>query len=111
MVVNVLLDAGESVEENSIMTIAAVDPLNVEVVLPETMYGIILVGTRAEVLPRIRGKEKQMSSVVVVDKVIDAASNTFGVRLEIENPDHAIPGGIRCDIKFLLDVVDATAGK
>jgi multidrug efflux pump subunit AcrA (membrane-fusion protein) len=37
----------------------------------------------------------------VVDKVIDAASNTFGVRLELENPDYAIPGGIRCNINFL----------
>jgi RND family efflux transporter MFP subunit len=109
VVVNVLLDAGESVEEHSIMTIAEVDPLNVEVILPEKMYGLINVGTQGEVSPLIRGAEKQTSSVVVVDKVIDAASNTFGVRLELANADHAIPGGIRCDINFLVDVVDASA--
>jgi len=108
VVVNVLLDAGESVEEHSIMTIAEVDPLNVEVILPEDMYGLINVGTQGEVLPRIRGGDKQVTGVVVVDKVIDAASNTFGVRLELANPEHAIPGGIRCDINFLVDVVDAS---
>ena len=61
VVVNVHLDEGESVEEHSIMTIAKVDPLNVEVVLPESMYGLILVGTRAEATPLIRGGEKQLS--------------------------------------------------
>jgi len=108
VVVNVLLDAGESVEEHSIMTIAEVDPLNVEVILPDDMYGLINVGTQGEVTPHIRDGEKRVTSVVVVDKVIDAASNTFGVRLEFENADHATPGGIRCDINFLVDVVDAS---
>ena len=110
VVVNILLDAGESVEEHSIMTIAEVDPLNVEVILPDDMYGLINVGTQGEVTPHIRNGEKRVTSVVVVDKVIDAASNTFGVRLEFENTDYATPGGIRCDINFLVDVVDASGG-
>ena len=108
VVVNILLDPGESVEEHSIMTIAEVDPLNVEVILPDDMYGLINVGTQGEVTPHIRNGEKRMTSVVVVDKVIDAASNTFGVRLELENTDHGLPGGIRCDINFLTDVVAAS---
>jgi len=108
VVVNVLLDAGESVEEHSIMTIAEVDPLYVEVILPDDMYGLVSVGTQAEVTPLIRGGEKLHTSVVVVDKVIDAASNTFGVRLELENTDYVLPGGIRCDINFLTDVVAAS---
>lgn len=108
VVVNILLDAGESVEERPIMTIAEVDPLNVEVILPEEMYGLVTVGTRAEVEPLIRGGEKRTTRVVVVDKVIDAASNTFGARLELENPDLAIPGGIRCGINFLLDEADTS---
>ena len=111
VVVNILLDAGESVEEHSIMTLAEVDPLNVEVILPDDMYGLINVGTQGEVTPHIRNGEKRVISVVVVDKVIDAASNTFGVRLEFENTDHATPGGIRCDINFLVDVVDASDNK
>ena len=101
VVINTLLDAGESVEERPIMTIAEVDPLNVEVILPQEMYGKIKVGTRAEVIPLIYGGEAIIISVVVVDKVIDAASNTFGVRLELENHDHGIPGGIRCGVNFL----------
>jgi RND family efflux transporter MFP subunit len=111
VVVNILLEAGESVEERPIMTIAEVNPLNVEVILPEEMYGQINVGTRAEVEPLIQGAEKRITSVVVVDKVIDAASNTFGVRLELENPDYAIPGGIRCIINFLPGEEDKLASE
>ena len=36
-----------------------------------------------------------------IDRVVDAASNTFGVRLEIANPEYEVPGGVRCDVRFL----------
>jgi hypothetical protein len=32
--------------------------------------------------------------------VFDAASGTFGVRLELANPRGAVPGGIRCQVDF-----------
>jgi len=101
VVVDVLVEPGELVDDRPIMTIADVDPLNVEVILPDDMYGLVKVGTRAEIQPHINGADKRISEVVIVDKVIDAASNTFGVRLELPNPDFAIPGGIRCGIEFL----------
>ena len=41
------------------------------------------------------------ATVAVVDRVVDAASATFGVRLELPNPNYALPGGLRCDIRFL----------
>ena len=35
-------------------------------------------------------------TVVVIDSLIDAASGTFGVFLEVPNPDSAVPAGIKC---------------
>jgi cobalt-zinc-cadmium efflux system membrane fusion protein len=32
--------------------------------------------------------------------VIDAASDTCGVRLVLPNPDRAIPAGIRCTVEW-----------
>ena len=32
----------------------------------------------------------------VVDHVIDAASGTFRVRLELPNPDNRLPAGLKC---------------
>jgi hypothetical protein len=38
--------------------------------------------------------------VIIVDRVVDAASSTFGIRLELRNPGNRIPAGIRCKVKF-----------
>ena len=38
--------------------------------------------------------------MTVVDRVADAASSTFGVRLEIPNPDHRIPAGLKCKVRL-----------
>jgi hypothetical protein len=39
--------------------------------------------------------------VTLMDRVIDPASGTFGVRLELPNPDYAIPSGLHCRVRFL----------
>lgn len=100
IVVKTLLSPGEYVENRPILTLAEVDPLNVEVILPITMFGKIKVGDIADITPQIRGAKTVQAKLVIVDKVIDAASNTFGVRLELPNPNYALPGGIRCDVNF-----------
>lgn len=95
------LYAGEYIyEQTSIMTIAQVDPLNVEVVEPQQLYGTIKVGSTAVVhlAPPIGGTYS--ARVDVIDPVIDAASGTFGVRLVLPNPSRAIPAGVRCSVDW-----------
>jgi len=36
-----------------------------------------------------------------IDSVADAASATYGVRLELENPELSIPSGVRCTVDFM----------
>jgi multidrug efflux pump subunit AcrA (membrane-fusion protein) len=105
VIVEILLVPGESVEDRAreIMTIAEVDPLNVEVILPADLFGAVQVGMPAEITPLMRGGETRFTSVAVVDRTIDAASATFGVQLQLDNKDYSIPGGIRCNISFLPD--------
>jgi RND family efflux transporter MFP subunit len=100
VIVKTLLDPGENVEDRPIMTIATVNPLNVEVILPAEKFGEIKVGMDATVTPLIHNFKDQNAKVAIVDRVIDAASNTFGVRLELPNPEYKVPGGIRCDVNF-----------
>jgi RND family efflux transporter MFP subunit len=85
--------------KNPILKLAEVDPLNVEVVLPASIYGKIRIGTRAKVSPEAPGGEYS-ATVVLVDRVIDAASGTFGVRLELPNGNQQIPAGAKCRVKF-----------
>jgi len=85
--------------KNPILKLAEVDPLNVEVVLPANLYGKIRIGTRARVTPEAPGGVFS-ATVVLADRVIDAASGTFGVRLELPNPGQRIPAGAKCRVKF-----------
>jgi multidrug efflux pump subunit AcrA (membrane-fusion protein) len=74
--------------------------LNVEVIAPASIFGSVRVGMTGYVnlAPFFPGSYK--AKVVVVDKVIDAASGTLGVRLQLPNPDNKIPAGIKCTVEF-----------
>ena len=43
---------------------------------------------------------RAQARVTVVDKVANAASSTFGVRLEIPNPGNRVPGGLTCKVRI-----------
>jgi membrane fusion protein, multidrug efflux system len=95
------LAAGEYIyEQTSIMTIAQIDPLNIELVLPLDRYGSITVGSTAIVHPAAPVGGSYAAQADVVDPVIDAASGTFGVRLVLPNPKRTIPAGIRCSVEW-----------
>jgi RND family efflux transporter MFP subunit len=101
VVVERLKSPGERVEDTPILRIAQIDPLRVEVIVPVGKFGTITKGMRAEVTPELAKRRKYIAQVTIVDKVVDAASGTFGVRLELPNPGNYIPGGLRCDLTFL----------
>lgn len=92
--------AGEYVGEASFVTIAKIDPLNVEVIVPAAFFGAIKKGSTAQVQlePPIGGSYP--AKVVIIDRVIDAASGTFGVRLELPNPELRLPAGLKCRVVF-----------
>jgi hypothetical protein len=82
------------------MTIAEIDPLYVKVFVPVRHYRKFQSGMIGQVIPEepIGGVYK--AKVTVVDRVFDAASSTFGVRLELPNSDYALPAGMRCRVRF-----------
>jgi RND family efflux transporter MFP subunit len=101
VVVERLLSVGEyRNDQSAIMTIAEIDPLRVEVFVPTIYYGQIAVGDVGHVHPQEPIGGEHDAAVTVVDKVIDAASGTFGVRLELPNPALALPAGLKCKIQF-----------
>jgi RND family efflux transporter MFP subunit len=91
---------GELIQDTAIATIAQIDPLNVEVILPVALFGSIAVGDLAEVLPAAPVDGAYPAKVVIVDQVIDAASGTFGVRLELPNRTAQLPAGLQCRVRF-----------
>lgn len=102
VVVERKLSPGEFIraEKSVVVKLAQVNPLNVEVIAPASMFGSLRVGMtgRVSLAPYYPGSFT--AKVVVVDKVIDAASGTLGVRLQMPNPDNKIPAGLKCSVSF-----------
>jgi membrane fusion protein, multidrug efflux system len=87
-------------EQAPIMTIAQINPLNVEVFVPIALYGAINIGMEAIVFGEQPVGGQYTATVDVIDPVIDSRSDTFGIRLVLPNPDNKIPAGLRCKVEF-----------
>lgn len=102
VIVDRFMSGGEIATANiksPILKVSQLDPLRVEVVLPAKLFGQIKPGTKGLVTPEAPGGNFN-ATVSVIDRVIDAASGTFGVRLELPNPQLEIPAGAKCRVKF-----------
>jgi len=93
-------EVAEANDRTPILKLAQIDPLHVEVILPTSVLGKVRVGDEAQVVSEVPVAGTLTTRVTVIDPVVDAASGTFGVRLELKNPGHKIPAGIRCHAEF-----------
>lgn len=100
VVVERTLYAGEFTKQGPIVKLAQIDPLRVEVLAPVALLGRVAPGMRAQVTPEAPLKETFAARVKVVDRVVDAASGTFGIRLEMPNTNYRIPAGLRCKVRI-----------
>ena len=98
---------GEFIEDKPILKLAQLNPLRVEVVAPVTYFGRIKTGRHAQIKTEYGSFENLVAEVVVVDKVVDAASGTFGIRLQLQNEDNQVPGGLKCTVRFFSELEEA----
>lgn len=102
VVVERRLTPGEFIrtDKSVVLRLAQINPLNIEVIAPAALFKSVRVGMsgRVNLAPMFPGSLQ--AKVVVVDKVIDAASGTLGVRLQLPNPDNRIPAGIKCAVSI-----------
>lgn len=91
---------GERVEDRPVVRVATIDPLRVSLLVPMAQYGQVGVGDVLTIRPELAGMAPLRATVHYVDKVVDAASNTFRVRLKLPNPNHKLPGGLRCKVDW-----------
>ena len=87
-------------KQTAIVTVAEIDPLYVNVFVPAEAYARVAPGDTRIVRQERPVSFAQEAVVTVVDSVFDAASATFAVRLELPNPDGAIPAGTKCRVAF-----------
>jgi RND family efflux transporter MFP subunit len=103
IVVDRMLSPGELVTEDQvIMQLVNIDPLYVEVIMPAEEFGRVMQGSIATVKPAEPIGGLYEGRVIIVDHIIDAASGTFRIRVELPNADKALPAGLNCAVEFEL---------
>ncbi len=104
VVVDRMLHAGELADNRDlrkpILKLADIGTLYVEALLPIDAFGKLAVGQSVEVLPEAPVGGRHSAKVNVIDRVMDPASGTFGVRLELLNPGLKLPAGIKCKLNL-----------
>lgn len=100
VVVDRYRNRGDLVHQEKIFRIAQLNPLHIETVVPAGRFGRIAIGQTYNVALQLGGGPPQPAKVANVDRVIDAASGTFRVRLVLPNPQMRIPSGQRCQVNF-----------
>ncbi|OGB31303.1 MAG: hypothetical protein A3F78_02775 [Burkholderiales bacterium RIFCSPLOWO2_12_FULL_61_40] len=104
IVVDQLLYPGEIVEpsgvKKAILKLAQLDPLRVRVILPMSAFGRPKPGMTVDVVPELPIGGKYKAVVKTTDKLVDAASGTFAVFLEMPNKQLDVPSGVKCRATF-----------
>jgi RND family efflux transporter MFP subunit len=100
VVVDCYVSPGEYVKSQPLLKVAQINPLRVEVIIPARMFGRIIPGMTATIVPELTAYGEHLATVRIVDRIIDSASNTFGVRLELPNKKHLLPAGLKCLVRF-----------
>ncbi len=111
VVVERYVSPGEYVNNQPLLRVAQINPLRVEVIVPAQVFDRIIPGMTATIVPELPEYGEQTATVTIVDKVIDTASSTFGVRLELPNAEHQMPSGLRCRVRFEIDQNADLGGK
>jgi len=90
----------DGVNDAVVCQIVRLDPLHVLVPIPADTYGQIRVGDRATVTAEQLPQGKATAKVILVDRLVQADSQTYTVKLELPNPDGTIPAGIKVEASF-----------
>jgi membrane fusion protein (multidrug efflux system) len=99
VVVERFMSPGEFPKQERIFKLAQINPLRVEAYAPVSLLGKITTGTDVQLKPEAPVGGVYKAKVTVVDRVVDAASGTFGVRMELPNPDLRLPAGLKCTVQ------------
>jgi len=100
VVVDQMMWPGEIFEpgatKHAVLKVAQLNPLRVRVVMPLRAFGEPAAGMEASIAPEIPAGSHYSAKVVSVDRMVDAASGTFVVFMDLPNPKLDIPSGVKC---------------
>nr|WP_284691733.1 efflux RND transporter periplasmic adaptor subunit [Pinirhizobacter soli] len=100
VVVDQMMWPGEIFEpgatKHAVLKLAQLNPLRVRVVMPMRAFGEPVPGMQASIAPEIPAGKNYSAIVASVDRIVDAASGTFVLFMDLPNPKLDIPSGVKC---------------
>lgn len=97
----ILLHPGEfATPDHPIMRLAQLDPLHVQAFLPAELYPQVNLGAKVRIRPEAIAGPDLISEIAAIDHVLDTASLTFGIEVDLPNPDGILPAGQRCTLRL-----------
>lgn len=101
---------GETVDErDGVVRMVQLDPLKISVDCPLSLARRIHVGEQVWVRPVDPRWEPRMAKVLTAGRVVDAASQTFKVKLRVDNTESGWMAGLKVAVEFPLEVVSTGA--
>lgn len=91
---------GQSVKAGDLLfRVGDPDMLRAELLLPEALLGTVRVGQRVRIEPTAGGAP-QIAHVTRVNPLVDSASGTFRVVIDLDNRRARLPGGVSARVSF-----------
>ena len=87
-------------EFQAAFVLARLDMLRVEAFAPLRYHDRLHVGQQVTVHPEAPVGGAYAGTITVIDRVFDAATATFGLRVALPNAELALPAGLRCELHF-----------
>jgi membrane fusion protein (multidrug efflux system) len=107
-----LKHAGETVNElEGIVTLVQLNPLKVSVDCPVALAATVTVGDRFRVAPVDRRLSPRVGTVMLTSRTADGGSQTFKVKLHVDNEDVAWMAGLKVVVDFARDPALAVEGQ
>ncbi|WP_146090869.1 efflux RND transporter periplasmic adaptor subunit [Xanthomonas arboricola] len=92
--------ASPGATKHAILKVARLNPLRVRVVMPMRAFGEPKLGAAVLVTSEVQPNRPYPAKVANIDRVIDPASGTFVVLLDLSNSAFDLPSGVKCKAQF-----------
>ncbi|GAA6616869.1 efflux RND transporter periplasmic adaptor subunit [Scytonema sp. NUACC26] len=99
--------SNNNTSNTSLYTIAAYDPLNVNVNVPQSSSGLVQTGQTAQITVRELPQRVFRGKVVRTSNAIDPNTRTLLTQLEIQNLDGTLRPGMYASVKFTINRINA----
>jgi len=96
VIIDRFMDPGEFVEDAPVLSVANIDFLRIELVLPYESFGTIAKDSSLTIYPEPPINGSYQATISMIDPIIDAASGTYRIRAALVNVNNKIPAGIKC---------------